>query len=44
MKNTILKFSAERLLLLEFIVAIYPLVNDRILIQVIIKLEKTFYF
>ena len=44
MKNSVLKLSAETLLLLGFIVAFYPLINDSILIQVIIKLEKTFYF
>jgi len=44
MKNSILKFSAETLLLLGFIAAFYPLINNSILIQVIIKLEKTFYF
>ena len=43
-KNRILQFSTETLLLLSFIVAFYPLINDSILIQVIIKLEKTFYF
>ena len=43
MKNSILKLSAETLLLLGFIVAYFPLINDSILIQVIIKLEKIFY-